>query len=137
MLWLGFTLAGTLDLMNGLHAYIPVIPVFTPSMDIGVYMTEKPWMAARPLVAWIYPFVVGLGYFPPREPVAVSLVFLLDVEGGASVPRSNWHLGNARSVSELSDCRFVDDFDGNCCVDGPSALEECASDSHSRQAGYE
>ncbi len=65
MLWLGFTMAGTLDLMNGLHAYIPVIPVFTPSMDIGTYMTENPWTAARPLVAWIYPFVVGLGYFLP------------------------------------------------------------------------
>ena len=65
MLWLGFALAGTLDLINGLHAYIPVIPVFTLSMDIGVYLTEKPWTAAKPLVAWIYPFVVGLGYFLP------------------------------------------------------------------------
>ena len=65
MLWLGFGLAGTFDLMNGLHGLLPVAPNFAPIYNLGRFFTEKPWNAVGWLPLAVYPFVVGMAYFLP------------------------------------------------------------------------
>ena len=65
MLWIGFGIAGTFDLMNGLHGLWPVAPNFAPLYNLGRFFTEKPWNAVGWLPMAVYPFVVGMAYFLP------------------------------------------------------------------------
>lgn len=69
-LWIGFAVAGSLDLINGLHGLFPVFPSFKLVQDLRPLFTTQPWNAIGWTPIAVYPFVVGLGYFLP-----VNLVF--------------------------------------------------------------
>ena len=66
MLWIGFGIAGTFDLMNGLHGLWPVAPNFAPIYNLGRFFTDKPWNAVGWLPMAVYPFVVGHGLLSCR-----------------------------------------------------------------------
>lgn len=68
-MWLGFAIAGGIDLINGfsfLYPSIPSIPVRIHQM--GHLFKEKPWNA---IGSWthvsFYPFVIGLAFFMPLD----------------------------------------------------------------------
>jgi hypothetical protein len=64
-LWIGFAIAGGIDLINGLHGIFPVLPSIKPTYNIAPLFTTKPWNAIGWTPVAIYPFVVGLSYFLP------------------------------------------------------------------------
>ena len=64
-LWIGFALAGGMDLLNGLHGLYPTVPSFKPTYDLAPLVTTKPWNAIGWTPIAVYPFVVGLSYFLP------------------------------------------------------------------------
>ena len=78
LFWMGFLIAGSLDMINSLHLYFPAVPpVFTPG-DGGSYFPI--FGGKNPLIAltgawasmdWtpvsFYPFVVGLGMLMPLD----------------------------------------------------------------------
>ena len=75
MMWLGFAIAGGIDLINGLHVLFPVFPeIPTRSAEIGHYFTEKPWNAMEWTPIYILPFGLGLGFLMSLE-ISFSLWF--------------------------------------------------------------
>ncbi|HLH79742.1 MAG TPA: DUF6785 family protein [Chthonomonas sp.] len=73
LFWLGFAIAGSIDMINSLNYYYPNIPtVLTPGfgqsfLDIGQYFTSKPWNALGWTPVSFYPFMIGLGMFMPLD----------------------------------------------------------------------
>lgn len=68
LLWIGFGIAGFINLINGLntlYSSIPAIPV--RSMDIGRYFTEKPLSAMVRTPFMFFPYVTGIGFFMPLD----------------------------------------------------------------------
>ncbi len=80
LFWLGFLVAGTIDMVNSLNYYYPSIPtILTPGfgqsfLDISIYFTHKPWNAIGWTPVSFYPFMVGLGMFMPLD-FLFSMVF--------------------------------------------------------------
>jgi len=68
LLWVGFIVAGSIDLINGFHFLIPVIPqIQVKQYDISYLFTEKPWNAIGWTPISFYPFAIGLCYFAPLD----------------------------------------------------------------------
>lgn len=70
LFWLGFAIAFTIDLLNGLAVYYPNIPTVNIGFaghDLTTNMTVKPWNGIDWLPYSFYPFVIGLGYLLPAD----------------------------------------------------------------------
>jgi len=68
VMWIGFAIAGTMNLINGLHYLFPAVPgIGGQSYDISPFFTTKPWSAIGWTPVAVYPFVVGLGFFIPLD----------------------------------------------------------------------
>jgi len=68
LLWIGFAIAGGMDMLNSLHFFYPSIPsIPLRSINIGRYFTEKPWSAIGWTPVHFYPFLIGIGYFIPLD----------------------------------------------------------------------
>lgn len=70
LMWIGFGIAFTIDLINGLAVYYPAIPGINLTIvghDLRPLMTSKPWNGIDWMPWSMYPFVVGLGYLLPAD----------------------------------------------------------------------
>ncbi len=73
LFWIGFVIAGTIDMVNSLNLYYPSIPtILTPGfgnsfVDIGPLITTKPWNAIGWTPLSFYPFMIGLGVLMPLD----------------------------------------------------------------------
>ena len=66
MMWIGFGIAATIDIVNGLNAIYPTVPSLGGKLyDIAPLFTEKPWNAIGWTPIGVFPFVVGLAFFIP------------------------------------------------------------------------
>ena len=60
LMWIGFGLAGIINLVNGLHYILPAVPSLGgQSYNIGYLFSRKPWSAIGWTPVAVYPFVVG------------------------------------------------------------------------------
>jgi hypothetical protein len=68
LLWLGFGIAGFIDLINGLNVLYRVIPAIpVRHADIGRYLTERPLGAIVRTPVMFFPYVTGIGFFMPLD----------------------------------------------------------------------
>ena len=69
LMWIGFGVAGGIDVINGLAFLFPSIPmiIVDHSRDIATYIYTKPWNAIGWTPYSFYPFVIGLGYLLPAD----------------------------------------------------------------------
>jgi len=71
LMWLGFTVAFVIGVINGLHALYPNVPnlPFVKLYDVGQYFINPPWNAIRDhgMQTSLYPFAIGLAYFIPLD----------------------------------------------------------------------
>ena len=67
LMWLGFAIAGGLDIIHGLHFFYPSIPDFRTKFDLAPLFTERPFNAIGWMPICFYPFVIGLAYFMPLD----------------------------------------------------------------------
>jgi len=68
LLWIGIAVAGSIDVINGLHFIFPSIPeIPIRQRDIGHFFTEKPLNAIGWLPISFYPFAIGLCFFAPLD----------------------------------------------------------------------
>lgn len=71
--WIGFLIAGAIDMINSLNYYYPNIPtVLTPGfgqsyLDLAPFFPDKPWNAIGWTPLSFYPFMIGLGMFMPLD----------------------------------------------------------------------
>lgn len=70
LFWIGFAIAFSIDLVNGLAVYypnVPQIPVGFQNHDLVTALSTKPWNAIGWTPYSFYPFVIGLGYLLPAD----------------------------------------------------------------------
>lgn len=68
LMWIGFAVAGGIDIINGLHVLYPAIPGIPMKFyNINRFFTEKPWNAIGWTQASFYPFIIGLTFFVPLD----------------------------------------------------------------------
>ncbi|MGQ9608439.1 MAG: DUF6785 family protein [bacterium] len=78
MFWIGFTIAGIIDLVNGFHFLLPVVPeIRVKQYDISYLFTEKPWNAIGWTPISFYPFAIGLCFFAPLDLLFSTWFFYL------------------------------------------------------------
>lgn len=70
LFWIGFAIAFSIGVVNGLAYYypaIPSIPVSIANHDLRLSMTTKPWDGIDWMPWSLYPFVIGLGFLLPAD----------------------------------------------------------------------
>jgi len=68
MLWLGFSIAAAMDLLNGIGHLVPSVPIIPVKLhDIGKYFSERPFNAMGWTPVSFYPFSIGLSFFMPLD----------------------------------------------------------------------
>lgn len=69
LFWIGFGIAGSIDLVNGLNALYPLLPKIpiVHIYNIQQFFPERPWLDMGP--GWIsfYPFAIGMCFFMPTD----------------------------------------------------------------------
>jgi hypothetical protein len=65
-LWIGFTAAMLLDLINGLHDWYPNLPHFQ-TLARWLQFPTPPWNLTHPFVVTFYPFAIGLAFLVPLD----------------------------------------------------------------------
>ncbi len=73
LLWIGVSVAVFIQLLNGLHNYVPSVPAF-PLEITGNFFSEKPWdqIGWTPIKIW--PIVIGITFLLTSE-ISFSLWF--------------------------------------------------------------
>jgi hypothetical protein len=82
LLWIGFAIAGTIDLVNGLHYLYPAVPYFSiaptfdnyATNDLMTYIHNWPWTGIGWLPVALYPAVIGMSFLVPLD-LLFSCVF--------------------------------------------------------------
>ena len=67
LFWMGFLIAGGIELMNGLAVYYPLIPKIAVDCRDLVSLPNKPWNAVGWTPYSFFPFVIGLGFLLPAD----------------------------------------------------------------------
>jgi len=75
-MWVGFAIAGVLELLAGLHYLFPTIPAIQVNYYlIGHLFTDKPWNKIGGIFLSAYPFIIGLTFFVPLDISLSAWVF--------------------------------------------------------------
>jgi hypothetical protein len=75
LLWLGCGLAAGVDLLNGVHVYLPSVPAIPMRYDMGAHLTERPWNSMNGLMIYTTPYAVGLAFPIPLELLSSLALF--------------------------------------------------------------
>ncbi|MBI1925211.1 hypothetical protein HYR99_13295, partial [Candidatus Poribacteria bacterium] len=68
MMWLGFGIAGAIDILNGLNFLYPVVPSLGGRLyDLRPFFNQKPWSAIGWTPIAVFPFAVGMAFFIPLD----------------------------------------------------------------------
>lgn len=68
MLWIGFSIAAFINLLNGVAFLVPSVPMIPVKLhDIGKYFTERPWNSIGWTPISFYPFSIALSFFMPLD----------------------------------------------------------------------
>ena len=91
MMWLGFAIAGGINLINGVHVLFPELPeIPVRHAEIGQYFTPKTVEFHR-LDTHLYPFLCCRTRLPHAvRDVIFRLVFLLVLESGTDIGQRAW-----------------------------------------------
>ncbi|HIE27725.1 TPA: hypothetical protein EYP66_10600 [Candidatus Poribacteria bacterium] len=77
-MWLGFSLATFISLVNGLHFLIPQVPYIpVKRRSFGYLFTTRPWNAMGDVRLSFYPFMIGLTFLMPLDILLSAWVFYL------------------------------------------------------------
>jgi hypothetical protein len=98
LMWIGFGAAFFYNAMNIAHAFYPSLPAPGTSLNLGVFLTERPWNAVRPFSFQYRPAVLGLAYLMPLDVnfsvwaiyLGTKFAAVLVSAGGANVPGFPW-----------------------------------------------
>jgi len=64
----GFALAASIDLLNGLNVFFPTLPqIPIRGYNLRQFLTSKPWSAVGWFPVRFYPFVIGMGFLIPLD----------------------------------------------------------------------
>ncbi len=76
VLWWGFGLAAALNLLNGLHVWVPAVPdIPLRRTNLAPLFVSRPWSAIREFNLSWYPFIAGLSFLMPLDLSFSTLFF--------------------------------------------------------------
>lgn len=76
LLWIGFSSAGFVSIVNQLHVWNPIIPsIPIQPVSLTHYFETKPWNAVRDLNRTFYPFAIGIAYLMPLDLIVSTWFF--------------------------------------------------------------
>ena len=84
VMWIGFTIVATIDIVNGLHFLIPIIPKIF-SKRYNIVFPNPPFNVMGGLPFAMYPFVIGLGFLIPLDLSFSCWFFFMVLETATSV----------------------------------------------------
>ncbi len=97
LMWVGFGLAGAIDVLNGLNFLYPSVPSLGGRLyDLLPFFTTRPWSAIGWTPVAIFPFAIGMAFFIPLDLSFSCWFFYLfwkmqriigDILGMRSLPR--------------------------------------------------
>ncbi len=69
LMWAGFAVALSIDMVNGLHTMYPSLPYLSmvKQYDLGQFLTVRPWSSINDTKMSMYPFAIGLAFFVPLD----------------------------------------------------------------------
>ena len=68
LMWVGFAIAGGINLLDGLHQLYPSLPQICVKMtDLGASFVAKPWSAMGKLPIGFFPFAIGFSFMLPLD----------------------------------------------------------------------
>jgi len=67
LMWIGFSVAGSIRIVNLFHDLFPVVPEIPYSYRLDPFLTEKPWNAIGYVSMSFNLAIVGLTYFMPLD----------------------------------------------------------------------
>jgi len=78
LFWMGFCIAASIDLLNGLHFYYPILPeIPVKRYNLINYFTRKPFNAIGSTPVRFQPYLIGLGFLIPLDlSFSVSFFYL-------------------------------------------------------------
>ncbi len=103
-MWIGASIPIGLHLLNGLHRHFPELPEIRLYFSLNPYLTERPWLALRSMIMYIYPSIIGFTYLLSLD-VSFSFWFfyllykvqtVIIYASGASF--SGWTLANRQEM---------------------------------------
>jgi len=78
LLWIGFSIAAFIAIINQLHVVYPVVPGLpVQPVNLSRYFSSKPWNSMRYMYRTFYPFAIGLGYLMPLDLLVSTWLFHL------------------------------------------------------------
>lgn len=67
IMWVGFGIAASIQLMNGLNIYFPDVPTISLNVNTAAMLSEAPWNQMGGLALRIYPVAIGITYLLTTE----------------------------------------------------------------------
>jgi hypothetical protein len=69
LMWVGFSIAALIDVINGLHTLYPSLPylALVKQYNLGQFLNSRPWSAIKDTNMAMYPFAIGLAFFVPLD----------------------------------------------------------------------
>ena len=69
LMWMGFALAFVIDLVNGLHQWIPQLPFlqYIGQYDLQQHLSSPAFKSMGRFTTSMYPFAIGLAFFLPLD----------------------------------------------------------------------
>jgi hypothetical protein len=67
LMWVGFAIAGGIDLLNGLNYLNPAIPSIPMNVDLMRWIPDMPWAGIGWLPVTFQPAVIGLSFLMPLD----------------------------------------------------------------------
>jgi hypothetical protein len=74
LMWVGFSVAVVIQLLNGLNLYFPDVPKVPTDINTGLLFSEPPWNQLGWTVIKVWPIAVGIAYLLTSE-ISFSLWF--------------------------------------------------------------
>ncbi|HJN14816.1 MAG TPA: DUF6785 family protein [Armatimonadota bacterium] len=76
--WIGFAVAGSVDLLNGLSYLYPSVPHLpVREMDLRRYFPGPPFNAMGSTLVRFYPFIIGMGFLMPADVLNSCWIFFV------------------------------------------------------------
>lgn len=78
LFWLGFAIPAFVNTLNNLHVMFPSVPeMHTHKINLGTYITSRPWNALGWTPINFFPFAIGIGFLLPTDLLFSSWFFYL------------------------------------------------------------
>ena len=91
MMWLGFAIAGGINVINGFHVLFPEIPeIPVRHAELGQYFTQKPWKSIGWTPVYIRSFCRWSCFSDALGNVVFYLVLLLVLESTTGIGQRTW-----------------------------------------------